>query len=71
MVSEANAIVAEALEVEPRRQNSADVHRLREAYDHTYARVLKVNSNFGDAIELAFSFWDEWIDAANSRLALP
>ncbi|MGB2714952.1 MAG: hypothetical protein WBC51_12280 [Vicinamibacterales bacterium] len=64
MVSEANAIVADALEAEARRQDRGDVHRLREAYDHTYARVVQVNSDFGEAIELAFSFWDEWIDAA-------
>jgi len=61
----ANAIVADALEAEAKLQESGDVKRLGDAYTPTYARVVEIDSNYGEAIGFAFTFWDEWADAAN------
>ena len=65
LVTQANAIVAAALEAEATLQESGAVERLGKAYDPTYARVLEVDQNYGEAIGFAFTFWDEWTDAAN------
>ena len=64
LITEANAIVAAALEAEATLQESGGVERLGEAYEPTYARAREIDQNYGEAIAFAFTFWDEWTDAA-------
>ena len=64
-MSEANRIVADALEEEAALQESGAIKRLGEAYDPTYAKVIEIDPDYGEAIAFAFTFWDQWGDAAN------
>jgi len=64
-LSEAHTIVADALEEEAALQESGAIERLGDAYDPTYARVIAIDPDYSEAIAFAFTFWDQWTDAAN------
>ena len=65
MITEANEIVAAALETEASLQQSGAIKQLGDAFDPTYARVREVGHGYDEAVAFAFTFWDSWLDSAN------
>lgn len=65
MPSEEHTIMADALEAEAHLQEQGLIRRIGEAYDPTLCRILEVNANYDESVSFAFTFWDEWVDAAN------
>jgi hypothetical protein len=65
MIGEEHEIMASALEAEATLQERGSVRKLGANYDPTCARILEVNSHYDESIAFAFTFWDNWVDAAN------
>src|SRR5262245_43841954 len=65
MTGEEHEIMASALEAEATLQERGSIRKLGSNYDPTYARILEVNARYDESIGFAFTFWDNWLDAAN------
>jgi hypothetical protein len=61
----AGAIVASALEADAAFQEAGALSQLGSAQEQTWVQVAAVAPDYSDAIAFAFTFWDEWTDAAN------
>lgn len=60
-------IMACALEAEAAFHETGQYQNIGIALDPTYESILKYTSVLDDAIAFGFTFWDNWIDAANHK----
>ena len=58
-------ILASALEADAALQEKGDVRQLGAAQERTWEQVVAIAPDYSDAVAFAFTFWDEWADAAN------
>src|SRR5262245_12180527 len=65
MPTEANEIMASALEDAAAAQEQGERLRVGEAYNRISAQIVEADSRYDDAVAFALTFWDEWADAAN------
>ncbi len=65
MPGEEHELMARALEAAARTQEEGALLRIGELYDTTVSRILEMNPDYDDSIAFAFTFWDNWADAAN------
>ena len=61
----AGDILASALEADATLQETGDVRQMGTAQERTWLQVVAIAPDHGDAVGFAFTFWDEWTDAAN------
>jgi hypothetical protein len=58
-------VLASALESDAALQEAGDVRQVGMAAEEVWVQVAAVAPDYGEAVAFAFSFWDEWADAAN------
>ena len=64
-ISKEHEIMACALEAEATFQEKGQYQNLGIAIDPTYESILEATSTIDTSISFAFTFWDNWVDAAN------
>ena len=65
MPGEEHELMARALEAAAKTQEEGTLLRIGELYDSTASRILEMNPDYDGSIAFAFTFWDNWVDAAN------
>jgi len=61
----AGDILASALEADAALQETGDVRQLGAAQERTWVQVVAIAPDYSAPVGLAFTFWDQWADAAN------
>jgi hypothetical protein len=64
MPTEANEIIAEALEAAALLQEQGLSNRIGAECDATFARIVKADRHYDESVAFALAFWDCWINAA-------